>query len=162
MRTIDRVLAIAAFRGLRRAVSLLLIRKAWANTRSHHGISTLSHTTANLNQAQKAGNDRLYGIIVSCLTLITDSGTITKPTVYGEFGGFDFEGSNRGIVDNELLPLRRARWEPLYLYRELNKVWEHYYSLLLLGRWQPTCPRSNLRGWLDQPTLWASSIGLWI
>jgi hypothetical protein len=68
------------------------------NTRRYLGISTLSHTIANLNQAQKAGNDRLYGRIVSCLTLIMDWGAKAEPTVHDEFSDFDFKESNKGTV----------------------------------------------------------------
>jgi ankyrin repeat protein len=78
-------LAIATRRGLRPAVSSLLVSRASVNTRSYHGISTLFGATTSLQHAQRAGNDRLYAMIVSCISLITDWGAKMEPTVYDEF-----------------------------------------------------------------------------
>ena len=53
---------------------LPLDRRASVNTRSYLGTSTLRHTIASLTQARKEDNERLYGKITSCITLIIDAG----------------------------------------------------------------------------------------
>jgi hypothetical protein len=81
-------LAIATRRGLRPIVSYLLNHKAFVNTRSYHGTSTMSHAAKCLHCAQKNGMEKLYGRIISCVSLITDKGAKTEPSVYDEFGVF--------------------------------------------------------------------------
>lgn len=81
-------LAIATRRGLRPIVSYLLNHGASVNTRSYHGTSTMSHAAQCLHRAQKHRNEKLYGMIISCISLITDKGAKTEPSVYDEFGVF--------------------------------------------------------------------------
>jgi ankyrin repeat protein len=79
-------LAIATRRGLRPIVSCLLNYGALVNTRSYHGTSTISHAATCLRRAQKLRDEKLYGKIVSCISLIADKGAKTEPSVYEEFG----------------------------------------------------------------------------
>jgi ankyrin repeat protein len=83
-------LAIAAKRGLRPAVSSLLVLRASVNTRSYRGTSTLYYATTSLQHAKDSGNNRLYAMIISCISLITDWGAKMEPTVYDEFVTFEF------------------------------------------------------------------------
>ena len=80
-------LAVATRRGLRPAVDCLINLGANVNTRSYCGVSTLSRATnQSLPRAKKEGSIRLYGMIVSCISLITDHGAKMEPSVYDEFG----------------------------------------------------------------------------
>jgi hypothetical protein len=81
-------LAIATRRGLRPIVLCLLNHGASVNTRSYHGTSTMSLAARSLHRAQKLGKEKLYGMIISCISLITDNGAKTEPSVYDEFGVF--------------------------------------------------------------------------
>ena len=62
------------------------------NTRSYHGTSTMSLAARSLHRAQKHGKEKLYGMIISCISLITDNGAKTEPSVYDGFGVFDLDG----------------------------------------------------------------------
>lgn len=81
-------LAIATRRGLRPIVLCLLNHGASVNTRSYHGTSTMSLPARSLHRAQKHGKEKLYGMIISSISLITDNGAKTEPSVYDEFGVF--------------------------------------------------------------------------
>jgi hypothetical protein len=81
-------LAIATRMGLRPIVSCLLKHGALVNTRSYNGTSTMSYAAKSLHYAQKNGKEKLYGMIISCISLITDKGAKTEPSVYDEFGVF--------------------------------------------------------------------------
>jgi len=81
-------LAIATRRGLRPIVSCLLDHGASVNTRSYHGTSTMSLAARSLHRAQKHGKEKLYGMIISCISLITENGAKTEPSIYEEFGVF--------------------------------------------------------------------------
>ncbi len=81
-------LAIATRRGLRPIVSYLLNHGTSVNTRNYHGTSTMTHAARCMHRAQKYGNEKVYGMIISCISLITDKGAKTEPSVYDEFGVF--------------------------------------------------------------------------
>lgn len=78
--------AVAAGRGQRPVVSVLLENGALVNTRSYHGTSTMSYAAKCLHHAQKRSKERMYGMILSCISLIADKGAKTDPSVYDEFG----------------------------------------------------------------------------
>jgi len=78
-------LAAAVQRGLRPAVKALVNLGANLNSRSYHGTSILALAMAHLQRARKEGDIRRYGMIVSCMTYLSDKGAKTKPTVYEEF-----------------------------------------------------------------------------
>jgi ankyrin repeat protein len=78
-------LTIAAGKGLREAVSLLLESGANPNTRSHQSTSVIAHATAKLAQAQKENKDDLYARVLSCIVLLSDHGAKATPTEYDEY-----------------------------------------------------------------------------
>jgi ankyrin repeat protein len=76
-------LAIAARRGLRDAVSLLLERGANPNTRSVQKKSLLDHVLGYLKRTRKESseeNDILYARILSCMVLLIDNGATVNVT----------------------------------------------------------------------------------
>jgi ankyrin repeat protein len=77
--------AIATRRGQRPVVSVLLENGAAVNIRSYHGTSTMSHAAKCLHRAQERSKERMYGMILSCISLIADKGAKTDPSVYDEF-----------------------------------------------------------------------------
>jgi ankyrin repeat protein len=78
----DTALAIAAKRGLRFEVLLLLSCNANPNSRDYHGSGILSQATKCLLQARI--DSRRYSRILSCIGLLTDNGAKVKPSVYDE------------------------------------------------------------------------------
>jgi ankyrin repeat protein len=81
-------LAIAARRGLRDAVSLLLERGANPNTRSVQKKSLLDHVLGYLNLTQKESseeNDILYARILSCMVLLIDNGATVNATELDDY-----------------------------------------------------------------------------
>lgn len=78
-------LAIATRRGLRPILSCLLDLGASVNTRSYHGTSTMNNAAKSLHRARKSRNEKLYGMIISCISFITDRGAKTEPSIYDEF-----------------------------------------------------------------------------
>ncbi|KAH8679022.1 hypothetical protein BGZ60DRAFT_561996 [Tricladium varicosporioides] len=78
-------LAIAAARGLRDAVCLLLESGANPNTRSYHNTSVMEYAGVHLARAQKEDNNILYAEILSCMALLSDHGAKANVTVYDEY-----------------------------------------------------------------------------
>jgi ankyrin repeat protein len=81
-------LAIAARRGLRDAVSLLLERGANPNTRSVQKKSLLDHVLGYLKRTRKESseeNDILYARILSCMVLLIDNGATVNVTELDDY-----------------------------------------------------------------------------
>ncbi|KAF4630826.1 hypothetical protein G7Y89_g7308 [Cudoniella acicularis] len=73
-------LALATKKGLRSILLLLLRAGVNPNTRNYDGTSLLSQASLCMLEATKVGDDRLYATILSCFTLLVDSGANAEPT----------------------------------------------------------------------------------
>jgi hypothetical protein len=82
-------LAIAAGNGVHEAVTLLLEAGANPNTRSYRKTSVMEYADRNLRLAQKKGQNVLYALIISCMTLLSDHGGKANVSVRDEYGMID-------------------------------------------------------------------------
>jgi ankyrin repeat protein len=88
----DTALAIATRRGLRPAVTALLGLGANAYARSYRGKGIIAQAKEQMRFAKKESNDSYYSKVLSCTTLITDSGAKLYPR------------SSEGWVSSESMP----------------------------------------------------------
>jgi hypothetical protein len=78
-------LAIAAARGLRPALSMLLSSGANYNTRNYEGTGILSQASLHMLEASRKNDDRRYATILSCFNLLVESGARAEPTQQEEW-----------------------------------------------------------------------------
>lgn len=74
----DTALAIAARRGFRTIVTLLLKKGSNANCRNYRRVGLLRQTMKSMREAW--GNDRLWAMIYSCHIALIDAGATSDPT----------------------------------------------------------------------------------
>jgi ankyrin repeat protein len=78
-------LAIATVRGLRSPLSMLLSSGANCNTRNYKGTGILSQASLRMLEASRENDDRRYATILSCFTLLVESGAKAEPTQQEEW-----------------------------------------------------------------------------
>jgi len=78
-------LAIATTRGLRPALSILLSSEANYNVRNYEGTGVLPQASLHMLEASRAKDDRRYAMILSCFTLLVESGAKAEPTQWEEW-----------------------------------------------------------------------------
>jgi hypothetical protein len=76
----DTALAIATIRGFRPVVALLLSLGASYHARDYQGNGILQQAKAKLQQAKTKKNDKLYAMVLCCITLLTDFGAKDDPS----------------------------------------------------------------------------------
>lgn len=71
---------IAATRGLRPVVNLLLLAGSNVHTRTYEQVGALSQLKTAMNKAQREEKDVVYARQLSCCNLLVDFGAISNPT----------------------------------------------------------------------------------
>jgi hypothetical protein len=79
----DTALAIAARRGLRSAVTLLLEKGSYVHSRNYRGIGILRQVMCSMRVAE--GDDRLWALRYSCYLAMIDAGATSHPTDQDEW-----------------------------------------------------------------------------
>lgn len=78
-------LAIAAIRGSRPSVQVLLDAGAQPNSRNYQGVGIKSQAMERMHRAELEGKDKCYARILSCITLLDDYGARLEPTERDEW-----------------------------------------------------------------------------
>lgn len=81
----ETALAIAARRGLRPAVTLLLRRGAHVHSRDNKGVGILVQAEKAMIEATSSSNEILYSRILSCIIALIEAGTKCEPTEEDEW-----------------------------------------------------------------------------
>jgi hypothetical protein len=100
----DTALSIAARRGFRPVLTLLLERGAIVHSRNYLGVGMLKQVDQALALAQRAGNQTLWSRIWSCQMALIDAGAIIDPTDMDEW-----MSPSRRLALKEEADLARAR-----------------------------------------------------
>lgn len=72
-------LAIAALRGSRPCVQVLLQWRAKPNSKNYQGKSIMEQVSSRLRMAKKKQRDDVYARLLSCILLLKDKGAVTHP-----------------------------------------------------------------------------------
>ncbi|CZR52604.1 uncharacterized protein PAC_02481 [Phialocephala subalpina] len=75
----ETALTVAARRGLRPAVTILVQMGASVHCRDYLGVSILLRARRHLRYAKLQGNDKAYAMILSCMTWLIDMGAVKHP-----------------------------------------------------------------------------------
>jgi ankyrin repeat protein len=75
----DTPLCIAARRGLRPVVTLLLRRRAHVHSRNYKGVGILAQAEAAMIEAKSMGNEVRYSGILSCIVTLIEAGAKCEP-----------------------------------------------------------------------------------
>lgn len=81
----DTALAIAARRGLRPALLTLIDSGASIHSRNCRGTGSLRQTRKSLRREEESGDDKLYAMVLSCLTCLLDLKALDKFSIFREF-----------------------------------------------------------------------------
>lgn len=99
-------LAIATRRGLRPAVTALLNLGACIHSRNYLGVSILRGARRELRQTRRDEEDKLYAMILSCITLLVDKGAVMHPSGYQEWAAPSSPLAQDPLLHTEVLALQ--------------------------------------------------------
>lgn len=111
----DTALAVAAKRGLRPAVKVLVTLGASVHTSNHRDMSILGGARKCMERAKANGNDKLHAMIWSCIVYLTDLKACEYPTrrrqhwaAWAPDSHFTWDEGERGLKAEKIVRVLRS------------------------------------------------------